>query len=481
MTQQTHTRRKFLKGLGLAGAALALAPRGLAKTRPAGEKPNFIVIFIDDMGYGDIGPFGSKANRTPQLDKMAAEGMRFTSFYVTSGVCTPSRSSLMTGCYPRRVDLHVNHRNLCVLFPGEPKGLNPNETTVAEVLKGQGYATTCIGKWHLGDQPKFLPTRQGFDSYFGIPYSNDMGGRSTKRGGRPPLPLMRDEKVIEAPVSQPTLTKRYTEEAVKFITANKDRPFFIYLPHAMVHLPLHASKAFKGKSGNGIHGDAVEELDWSTGRIIKALKDLGLDDNTLIIFTSDNGSNGRHGGSNVPLRGNKGTTWEGGMRVPCLMRWPGKIPAGKTCGEMASTIDVLPTLAKLAGAAVPKDRTIDGRDIWPLMSGARGARSPHEAFYFYQMDQLQAVRSGKWKLFVPMESKKRNWGKPEGAKPVMLFDLEADLKESTDVAAKHPDVVKRLTALADKARAELGDVGRKGTGQRKAGWVETPTPRLLKK
>jgi len=480
MTQHVQTRRTFLKRLSLAGAAMTLGAKALAKDAPA-RKPNFILIYIDDMGYGDIGPFGSKVNRTPQLDKMAAEGTKFTSFYVTSGVCTPSRSSLMTGCYPRRVDLHVDEKNLCVLFPSGRKGLNPNEHTIADILKTQNYATMCIGKWHLGDQPEFLPTRQGFDSYFGIPYSNDMGGRATKPGGRPPLPLMRDETVIEAPVKQPTLTKRYTEEAVKFITANKDKPFFVYLPHAMVHLPLHASENFKGKSGNGIYGDAVEELDWSTGQIIKTLKALDLDDNTLIIFTSDNGSTGRHGGSNAPLRGNKGTTWEGGMRVPCVMRWPGKIPAGKTCDELTSTIDVLPTLAKLAGAAPPTDRIIDGRDIWPLMTGAADAKSPHEAFYFYQMDQLQAVRSGKWKLFVPMESKKRNWGKPEGKMPVMLFDLQGDLAETTDVAAKYPEVVKRLTALADKARADLGDVNRKGKGQRKAGWVDKATPQLLKK
>ena len=490
MMRQPHTRRAFLKKLGFVTAAAAAGCKPLAVSRsvlppvsrkPPKRKPNFIVIFIDDMGYGDIGPFGSKTNRTPQLNRMAAEGMRFSSFYVTSGVCTPSRSSLMTGCYPRRVNLHQDERKLCVLFPSGRKGLNPNEITIAEVLKGQGYATMCIGKWHLGDQPEFLPTRQGFDSYFGIPYSNDMGGKSTSSDGRPPLPLMRDEKVIEAPVSQPTLTKRYTEEAVTFIEANRDQPFFVYLPHAMVHLPLHASEAFKGKSANGIYGDAVEELDWSTGQIIKTLKDLKLDEETLIIFTSDNGSTGRNGGSNVPLRGRKGQTWEGGMRVPCVMRWPGRIPAGKTCKALTSTIDVLPTLAKLAGAAPPRDRIIDGRDIWPLMSGAAGAASPHEAFYFYQMDQLQAVRSGKWKLFVPMEAKKRNWGKPEGKTPVMLFDLEADVAESKDVSAGHPEVVKRLTALADKARADLGDVARAGKGQRKAGWVDKAAPRLLEK
>jgi len=487
MKNQTHTRRSFLKRLSLAAAAAAAGCKPLAVSRdvssseppkPPARKPNVILIFVDDMGYGDIGPFGSKANRTPQLDRIAAEGMRFTSFYVTSGVCTPSRSSLMTGCYPRRVNLHQDERRLCVLFPSGRKGLNPNEITIAEILKDRGYATTCIGKWHLGDQPEFLPTRQGFDSYFGIPYSNDMGGKSTKPGGRPPLPLMRDEKVIEAPVRQPNLTKRYTEEAVTFIKANRDRPFFVYLPHVMVHLPLQASAAFKGTSANGIYGDAVEELDWSTGRIIQTLKDLDIDKDTLIIFTSDNGSTGRHGGSNVPLRGRKGQTWEGGMRVPCLMRWPGRIPAGTTCKEPVSTLDVLPTLAALAGAEPPKDRIIDGRDIWSLMSGSPGAKSPHEAFYFYQMDQIQAVRSGRWKLFVPMDAKKRNWGKPEGKTPVMLFDLEADLAESKDLSAEHPDVVRRLTALADKARADLGDVGRAGAGQREAGWVDRATPRL---
>ena len=476
-----QTRRSFLRQVGAAAAALTLSGSAFAKAAAAtgkSKKPNFVLIFIDDMGYGDIGCFGSKANRTPKLDRMAAEGMRFTSFYVTSSVCTPSRSSLMTGCYPRRMNMHVNQRNLCVLFPGDPKGLNPNEITVAEVLKSQGYATMCVGKWHLGDQPKFLPTRQGFDSYFGIPYSNDMGGR--KGGARPPLPLMQNEKVIEAPVKQDTLTKRYTEQVVKFMTANKDKPFFVYLPHAMVHLPLHASDDFRNKSKNGIYGDAVEELDWSTGQILKTLKDLKLDDNTLVIFTSDNGSTGRHGGSNAPLRGRKGQTLEGGQRVPCVMRWPGKIPPGKTCDALTSTIDVLPTFAKLAGADAPKDRIIDGRDIMPLMSGTKGAKSPHEAFYFYQMDQLQAVRSGQWKLELGLKSRKRNWGKPEGTTTMKLFDLSSDIHEDKDVSAANPEIVKRMLALAEKARVDLGDVNRPGKGQRPAGMVDKPIKQLLK-
>lgn len=358
------------------------------------------------MGYGDIGCFGSTKHRTPNIDKMAGEGMKFTDFYVTSGVCTPSRSSLLTGCYPKRVDMHQDSKGRCVLFPAGKKGLNPNEITIAELLKQQGYATCCIGKWHLGDQPKFLPTRQGFDCYYGIPYSNDMGG---SRPEKPPLPLMRNEKVIEAPANQNTLTKRYTAEALKFIKKNKDRPFFIYLPHSMVHNPLHASKTFRGKSANGIYGDAVEEVDFSTGQILDTLKKLNLDKNTLVVFTSDNGASNQFGGSNAPLRGHKGSTWEGGMREPCLMWWPGHIPAGKTCSQMAITMDLLPTFTALAGANLPVDREIDGRNIWPLMSKS-GVKSPHEAFYYYQIDQLQAVRSGKWKLHLPLKQKKKNWG-----------------------------------------------------------------------
>ena len=445
--------------------ALVLLAR--AENRP----PNFVVIFCDDLGYSHLGCFGSQKIKTPNIDRMAAEGMRLTSFYSTCSVCSPSRSSLLTGCYPRRVNMHVNHENLCVLFPGDRKGLNPEEMTIAEVLKAKNYATICVGKWHVGDHPNFLPHKQGFDSYFGIPYSNDMNRKEV------PLPLLRNERVIESPVDQPMLTPRYTKEVVKFIYGNKDKPFLVYLPHTFPHLPLFASSRFKGKSAHGRYGDTIEEIDWSTGEILKALQDTGVDDNTLILFTSDNGS--RQPGSNDPLRGRKGQTWEGGQRVPCVARWPGKIPEGSESSEIVSTLDLLPTFAKLAGVPLPT-KPIDGHDASDILLGEKDARSKHEAFYYYQMDQLQCVRSGKWKLHLALKSKKRNWGKPEGKTPRQLYDLDKDTGETTDVSSDHPDVVKRLLALAEKARSELGDMGRPGKGQRKAGFVEKASPRLMK-
>jgi arylsulfatase A len=432
--------------------------------------PNFVVIFCDDLGYADLGCFGSKKIKTPNLDRMASEGMRLTSFYSTCSVCSPSRSSLLTGCYPRRVNMHVNDRNLCVLFPADKKGLNPEETTIAETLKAKDYATICVGKWHVGDHPNFLPHNQGFDSYFGIPYSNDMNRKEV------PLPLLRNERVIESPVDQPMLTPRYTKEVVQFIYRNKDKPFFIYLPHTFPHVPLFASSRFKGKSAQGRYGDTIEEIDWSTGEILKALKDAGVDENTLVLFTSDNGSQQK--GSNAPLRGRKGQTWEGGQRVPCVARWPGKISEASESSEIVSTLDLLPTFAKLAGVPLP-EKTIDGHDASDILLGEKDAKSKHEAFYYYQMDQLQCVRSGKWKLHLALESKKRNWGKPEGKKPQQLFDLEKDVGESTDVSSDQPEVVKRLLALAEKGRSELGDVGRPGKGQRKAGFVKKASPRLI--
>ena len=473
-------RRNFLKAAGFAAASFAVSgcsnasPR-VGKSRKT-KSPNFVVISCDDLGYGDIGCFGSKKHRTPNIDKMAAEGMRFTGFYVTSGVCTPSRSSLMTGCYPRRVNMHQSARGEWVLFPVAKKGLNPEEITIAEVLKGRGYATACVGKWHLGDQPQFLPTKQGFDYYFGIPYSNDMGSRQRKQN--PPLPLMRNEKVIEAPADQNTLTKRYTEEVVKFIKKNKARPFFVYLPHTMPHNPVHSSEAFRGKSANGGFGDCVEEIDWSTGQILQALKELGIDDNTLVVFTSDNGAASRWGGSNLPLSGFKGSTMEGGMREPCVMRWPGKIPAGTSCDELACTMDLLPTFAKLAGTEAPGDRVIDGKDIRALMAGEEGAESPHEAFYYYFRDQLQAVRSGKWKLHLSRKTRPRN-NKPAQTIPAKLYDLKADIAEKNNVFDKHPDIVKRLEALAQKAREDLGDGQREGANQRPAGLAVTAKPLVL--
>ena len=441
----------------------------------AAVKPNFIVIFCDDLGYADIGPFGAKNKATPHLNQMAKEGILLTDFYSTCSVCTPSRASLMTGCYPRRLNMHVDEENLCVLFPAARKGLNPDEVTVAEVLKEQGYATMCIGKWHLGDHPKFMPTNQGFDDYYGIPYSNDMNRKKI------PLPLVQGLNVIEESVQRDTtITKRYTKEAISFIKAHSDDSFFLYLPHTAVHLPLVPGKKFQGSSKDGAYGDWVQEVDWSMGQLFKVLKELGIDKKTLVLFTSDNGSAREKQGSNLPLRGRKGRTDEGGMRVPCIVRWPGKIPAGSRSDAITSTLDVLPTFADLAGGSIPLGRIIDGKNIWPILSGKTNA-DPRAAFYYYQMDQLQAVRSGDWKLFVQMENKKRNWGKPEGRQSMKLFNLSNDIHEDKNLALENPVIVERLLEYAEKARADLGDVGVIGEGQRDAGWVEKPSPRLLKK
>jgi arylsulfatase A-like enzyme len=475
-----RTRRNLLIGavVGLLGSACGMLPSTWAADAPHSltkRPPNFIVILADDMGYSDLGCFGSAKNRTPNMDRMAAEGTRFTSFYVTSGVCSPSRASLMTGCYPMRVGFQTNCTGVYVLCPNDKKGISSNEKTIAQVLKPQGYATGCIGKWHLGDQPEFLPTRHGFDYYYGLPYSNDMGNRP---GAAIPLPLLRKETVIEAPAEQDTLTKRYTEQAVAFIRAHKDEPFFLYFPHTMPHSPQHASQAFKGQSRNGAYGDAIEEIDWSAGQLVATLKELGLDEQTLILVTSDNGATRQ--GSNLPLSGGKATTQEGGMRMPCVMRWPGHIPAGQTCDELCTTMDLLPTFAALAGTKPAADRPIDGRDIRPLLAGEKGVRSPHEAFFYYYMSQLQAVRSGPWKLCLALDPKLAGWdGKPKGKCEAALYNLQDDIGETRNVIAQHPDVVSKLTVFADKARAELGDFQRKGSGQRASGWVEHPQPLRL--
>jgi len=447
----TISRRQFLQG-SIVGTAAMLGLLDFARARSQSERPpNFVVIFVDDLGYQDVGCFGSPLISTPRVDRMAAEGVRFTSFYVQT-VCTPSRAALLTGCYPVRVGLPN------VLGANAKIGINSSEATLAELLKSRGYATTCIGKWHLGHLPQFLPTRHGFDSYFGLPYSNDMD-----KNGAPPIPLMRAEKIIEQPADQNTLTQRYTREAVRFIEANKDRPFLLYLPHTMVHVPLHVSDGFRGKSKRGLYGDAAEEIDWSTGQILDTLKRLGLDDNTIVLFTSDNGPwlvKKEDGGCALPLRDGKGTTYDGGVRVPCVVRWPGKIPAGTVCAEMATAMDILPTFSRLAGASVPTDRTIDGRDIWPLMSGAEGASSPHEALFFYRANRLQAMRSGKWKLILPQDGS-----------PTALYDLEADIGESKDVSGAYPIVVRRLSEMAQKCREDIGDAitGIKGRNCRPPG------------
>ena len=442
--------------------------------------PNFIIIYCDDLGYGDIGPYGNQVNRTPHLDRMAKEGVVFTDFYVTSGVCTPSRSSLMTGSYAQRVDMHVNARpwgatGRQVLFPKAKKGLHPNEITIAEILKEQGYVTACIGKWHLGDQPEFLPTKQGFDNYYGIPYSNDMNRDFC------PLPLMRNEQVIEAPVDQNTITKRYTKEVIKFIEKNKTRPFFVYLPHAMTHNPLYASEGFRGKSANGIYGDAVEELDWSTGQILNYLRDNKLDKNTLVVFSSDNGAAKPFGGTNIPLSGWKGSTMEGGMRVPGIFWWPGKLSSTRIENEMATTMDLLPTIANLAKGKLPKDRVLDGYNIFGLMTG-ESKQSPYQKFYYYQLENLQAIRKGKWKLHLPLDSMYRNFHRAEivEGRSLALFDLSEDISESKNIAEQHPDVIEDLMEEAVKARRELGDFGIKGEGVRLAAIVDDPIVQLLK-
>ncbi len=467
-------------------ATLMCCLSGIAADKTtASAKPNFIVIFVDNLGNGDLHCFNpATPHRTPNIDRLATEGTKFTSFYVASGVCTPSRAALMTGCYPRRVDLHVSDRGAVVLQPVARKGLNPDEKTMAEVLKSAGYATGIFGKWHLGDQPQFLPTRQGFDYYFGIPYSDDMT-KDKRPDEWPELPLMRGEKVIEAPVDRNFLVKRTTEEVITFIERNKSQPFFCYIPHTMPGSTQHpfSSPAFRGKSKNGDYGDSVEELDWSTGEIMAALKRIGLDDNTLVVWTSDNGAVQRNPpqGSGWPYRGQGYDTTEAGMRMPCVMRWPGKIPAGKVQDELCSTMDLLPTFAKLAGASLPS-KAIDGRDIRPILLGEPTAKShwDDDGFGYYRREQLQAVRAGQWKLYLPLEKKLVNNAAKTAPKPTVLelYDVRHDVHEDHEVSAQHPEVVKRLTALADKIRAEIGDGTRTGTGQRKAGWVEVAKPLL---
>ena len=460
-------RRRFLKLVGLGAAALAGPWSGRARAAEAGgpadkSLPNFVVILIDDMGYGDIEPYGSKLNRTPNLTRMAAEGMKLTSFYAAP-VCTPSRAQLMTGCYAKRVSLPG------VLFPASPAGISDKERTVAQLLKDRGYATMCIGKWHLGDQPEFLPTRHGFDQYLGLPYSNDMR--------TPPLPLLCDEKVIEAPVEQDKLVALYTEEAVKFITTSKDRPFFLYFPHTAVHNPINPGKAFVGKSANGRYGDWVEEVDWSVGRVLDTLRQLKLDSKTMVLFTSDNGPTGN--GLANPLRGKKGSTWEGGMREPTVAWWPGKIAPGSACDAPVSEIDVLPTLVKLAGGEVPTDRVIDGKDIWPLLAG-QTKQSPHEALFYFRGTRLEAVRCGPWKLAIVHQAGGMGKGqtkKKDAAEESLptLYNLDTDIGETTNVAAQNPDVVKRLQGCIAKMGADLG-VDKPGPGVRRSGRVSKPKP-----
>ena len=484
-------RRDFLKnvGLGLAGMTLSGCANGLTQPRTRRTLPNFVIIFTDDQGYADLGCYGAKGFQTPHLDTMAADGMRFTDFYVSQAVCSASRAALLTGCYANRVGIHG------ALMPWDKIGLNPEEETIAEVLKRKGYATGIFGKWHLGHHRPFLPLQQGFDEYLGLPYSNDMwpvdfDGKPFPQGSKswrekyPMLPLIEGNDTvahIRTLDDQATLTTRYTERAVKFIEKHKNEPFFLYVPHSMPHVPLGVSDKFKGKSTQGMYGDVIMEIDWSVGQIMKTLRQNDLDDNTLVIFASDNGpwlNFGNHAGSALPLREGKGSMWDGGARVPCIMRWPGKIKAGSVCKKLAATIDILPTIAAIAQTDLPTKK-IDGVNILPLIEAKTNAQ-PRDHYFFYYDRALQALRQGKWKLHFPhgyrtykgFEPGKDGWpGKTGQAKTSLeLYDLENDIGETTNLADKYPHIVEGLQSLAEKARQDLGDslTNRKGSNVRPA-------------
>ena len=479
-------------------AALLLVP--LASLRAADvARPNIVFIMADDLGYGDLGCYGARDIKTPHIDRLAAEGTRFTSFYVAQAVCTASRAALLTGCYANRVGMAgaLNHTSTT--------GLNQSEKLLSELLKAQGYATAIYGKWHLGHRAPFLPTRRGFDEWFGIPYSNDNGPLHPVTRGIPSLPLYENEQVAELDPDQSQFTRRITERAVNFIERNKDQPFFLYVPHIMPHVPIFASAKFKGTSGRGLYGDVVQELDWSVGEIMAALHKNGLDERTLVVFTSDNGpflSYGEHAGSAGPLREGKLTAFGGGVDVPCVMRWPGRVPAGRVADELVTTMDLYVSFARMAGAPLPKAK-IDGTDLTPFLLGEKGAKG-RDAFWFYSGEELQAVRVGDWKLHLPHEyltvaaapgkgGKPSNW---ENMKPLSievsgirgiasrhgyrvekiglaLYDLQHDPGETRNVAGAHPEIVARLQAEVAQARADLGDAltGVRATHARLAGEV----------
>ncbi len=428
-------------------------------------KPSVIVILTDDLGYDDVGCYWTPDKRpgfekieTPNIDRLAAEGARFTDYYAPSSVCSPSRAALMTGCYPMRVGFPG------ILFPASLSGLNPDEVTLAEILRKRGYATACVGKWHLGHLAPFAPRQHGFDAFYGMMFPNDMK----------PFVLHRDETVIEPHPDQKTLTEQFTEEAVKFVRAKRDQPFFLYLAYSAPHIPLHVSDGFRGKSARGLYGDVVECMDWGVGEVLKALDETGLADRTLVIFTSDNGPDTRgpydKRGQAFPLRAAKATMREGGVRVPCLMRWPGRIPAGLVCREIASAMDILPTVAGIAGAQPPQDRVIDGKDILPLMTKP-GAPSPHDAFFYYNGEKLEAVRSANWKLVFPRTAmddtpyERKQGAAKEALLPEALYDLAADVGETKDLIRQHPEVAQRLSALAERMREDIGDSATKQKGK----------------
>ena len=446
MSTRYYSRRDFLKSVGLGAGALAVSSRfarlQAQAARVAADKPNIIIIFADDLGYGDVGCFGHPTIHTPNLDRMASEGTKLTQFYAAASVCTPSRAALMTGRLPIRTGMCSDKRR--VLFPNSGGGLQDSEITIAEALKTRGYATCCIGKWHLGHLPQFLPTRHGFDEYFGIPYSNDMR----------PTPLMENETVIEEPADQTTLTIRYTGRAVRFIEQNKDKPFFLYFPHTFPHVPLFASQKYKGTSLRGLFGDVVEELDWSVGEVMSALRRHGLAEKTFVFFTSDNGpwlTQLLRGGSAGLLRGGKGSTWEGGMREPCIAWRPGVIPAGSVNAGLSSTLDLLPTCLSLAGGEFPQDRILDGVNMVPMLTGK--GKSQREMMFFYRGTRLMAVRKGPWKMHLITQA---GYGEgPTEQDPPLLFHLEHDPSEQYNVAKEHPQVIADIVEEIERHRATL--------------------------
>ena len=431
-------------------------------------KPNFVIIFTDDQGYGDLSCFGSKTIKTPNIDRIAQEGRKFTSFMVASPVCTPSRAALLTGCYPKRVGMHQH-----VLFPASKKGLNPDEHTIADHLKGQGYATACFGKWHLGHHKEVLPTGNGFDTYYGIPYSNDMNHPDNKgkpRGGWQGMdilwndpestltkwktPLFEDEEIVELPVDQRTVTRRYTQKSIEFIKANKDKPFFVYLPHSMPHIPLYVPDEMRDPDPKNAYINTIEHIDAEVGRLLNVLDDLKLAENTYLIYTTDNGPwlpFRHHGGSAGPLREGKGTTFEGGQRVPCVMRGPG-IPAGSVCDELTGTIDILPTIAAITGKPLPKRNKIDGMDVSGLWKGATKKTPRKEFLHYTSRGAIEGLRSGDWKLLV----KKPRQNQPKNRSPqIFLFDLGKDVSEQNNLAQANPKVVKTLQARMEALDAEI--------------------------
>ncbi|RIV43136.1 sulfatase [Flagellimonas pelagia] len=429
--------------------------------------PNIVLIFTDDQGYQDVGVFGSPNIKTPNLDQMAAEGLQLTSYYAAQAVCSASRAGILTGCYPNRIGIHN------ALGPDNTHGINASETTIAEMLKEKGYATAIYGKWHLGHHKQFLPTRHGFDEWFGIPYSNDMWPKHPQQGtifNFPDLPLYENEKVIGILEDQSQLTTQITERSVDFIKRNKDKPFFLYVPHPQPHVPLFVSEKFKGKSERGLYGDVIMEIDWSVGQIMKALKDNGLEENTLVIFTSDNGpwlSYGNHAGSALPLREGKGTAWEGGQREPCIIKYPKKLKGGKIIDVPMMAIDFLPTLAELTQAPLP-EQVIDGKSVWKILTGEREEPVQEAYFFYYRVNEMFGVRYGKWKLYFPhryrtMEGQEPGKDGQPGEyrmvdlKEIELYDLESDISEATNVAAQHPDVVAEIEKLANDMRYRLGD------------------------